>query len=291
MTNNNSIDDIQRQIEKATSLKSKILEYLDSHPDLSDEKLFQSSSPDHVIRRRLHFLDESFELITEKCSISNIDRLQSMYCGPLFTSEKHPQPKNANGDFLIPILQLDLGWIGSETRKLVGEGLLQLWFNLGDKDRNFKRFNGYIRVVPKADLACDALLSFDISKIKEIVADSYLIPEDWHFPREDSIRQVVGIRPIGMSLPNISNHLYIDDFDLDLHPDLLEAIDDLETISPVSGTHLFGGFRSIQECVEDFYPRLCFMEINNWGDGNAQIFYETANNHGSPVFSFSHCPR
>lgn len=192
---------------------------------------------------------------------------------------------------MIPILQLDLGWIGMVARKSLGEGLMQLWFNLGDRDKDFKRFNGHIRVVPKEDVIREALTPTDTKKIKKIIAESHLIPEDWGFPYGDSIQQVVDIRPIGMSLPDISNHLYIDDFDQDLHPDLIEAIDDLETISSVSGTHLFGGFRSIQECVEDFYPRICFMEINNWGNGNAQIFYENKNNDGSPEFSFSHCPR
>ena len=216
-----------------------------------------------------------------------------MLSGPLFCSNRYPQPKAASGHWLFPILQVNLAWLSRCSSKDFGDGLLQLWFDGGSRKGADASFQGHIRVIPGDEVSEEKLVPFVFDGLVEAMSDSFLISNEWGFPSTTDVMQIVGLEPIGMTCPTISEYLgYIDEFDADAHERLLEDVIKLEGSFLGGGkSHFFGCFRPIQLEVEDFYPGKCFFHIADWGTGNADIHFLRDDNSKEIGFTFSHCPR
>jgi hypothetical protein len=274
-----------------SEFKQCVLRYLAEHPELADKEKYELITPSELIEKHIHFMEESFLPVTESRSISAADRRASMFGGPLFTSDKYPQLYNSEGKPMLPVLQIDLGWLGNSSKKYLGAGLLQLWFNEGENDGKYYYQEGHIRLIPPHDVNFEELVPFMWNVFKEVDELSSIIPWGLAVSDDDKYLQIVGLEGVGFTCPEISNGLdFISEFDQDEHEQLMDYIYVIENNS-TKPTHFFGQFRPLQSAVEDFYPRRLLLNIGDWGGGYAHIFYESNSGDSFPEFSFSHCSR
>lgn len=272
-------DEVQEQITRFLDIKNKIINYIQEHPELSEEKKY-CVPPASTVMDSLHFADESFQFISREANYEEVDRTSSMYSGPFFCSQKFPQPMDVNGISMIPIVQLDLAWVNNLCDRLFPEGLLQLWL-----DSSWSKH--VIRLIPKEAVLNETLVEFKWDSLLEVVGDSGNFKIKW--PSDPACKLITGLNPVGMSCPQIGRN--IDAFDYEVSDDFIELIDDLDWASPVLGAHLFGAFNDRQRGPADFIPNKLLMTFSDWGaDGSAQIYYGV-DKKDQITFTFSHCTR
>lgn len=68
-----------------------------------------------------------WDIDLKKSSLDEIERETAILNAPLYTSERHPWPRNAAGLYLLPIVQLDLAELSALSGVDLGTGLAQLW--------------------------------------------------------------------------------------------------------------------------------------------------------------------
>lgn len=68
-----------------------------------------------------------WDVVAEKVVLADLDRAQPMMNGPMFTSVRHPWPRDRLGMVMVPIVQLDLTDLSALSGRELGTGLAQLW--------------------------------------------------------------------------------------------------------------------------------------------------------------------
>lgn len=124
----------------------------------------------------------AYEPEVKICSLGEVDRLASMFAGPLFSSVDHPWPINDGGDLAAPIVQIRLDSIPALSGESLGVGLLQAWILSGFHDY-------FLRVVPQVDLRHENLNpmpNFSEAKILRLSGDYEM---SW---LSDGVAQIVG---------------------------------------------------------------------------------------------------
>ena len=261
---------------KANKIKEKIQRYIESNTGkLEEDGLLEVS--EQVIKI-LSMGSESYNFVVEDISSDDIDRTQSMLCGPLYCSNEYPHPINRNGTKLIPILQIDLNWIGAVCGKKLGDGMLQLWF---DHELTNAHDLGTLRLIPLRDMALDRMVEFDERIWFE--NNREWIPKSWIYPFKKKVKQITGVSSFGFTVPesdveNILTEYYYDsggDFHEELFGDLSEFTGGSFTLKNNQtenlNCHLFGDFYPIQMSATDFFPKSCFVSITGFAGGHAQI--------------------
>ena len=146
-------------------------------------------------------------------------------------------------------------------------------------------------------MRAEELVPFEAGGLESAMADSFLIREDHQFLRQLKCREIVGLSSEGVTCPDLISHLEdilgdITEVEDPVHLSLLQKVSDLEDlVTQCEGDHFFGRFNPLQMSVEEFYPMQCFMSIEEWGSGNAQIFYTFDDERKRGKFSFFHCAR
>ena len=230
-----------------------------------------------------------WEPIFSRCSPSEIDRLGEVILGPLFSSEEYPWPES-NGQPMIPLVQIDLNNASQLGGINLGSGLLQVFVKVEDKYGQ----NIYTREIQRSSVVRDNLLpvpvfSDEIDGFASVAwAQSELKVDKFYGDR--LCIQISGYSNKRFSLwayTPFADEYNFDNIDLNLKSKL-EQFDSLvakysEEWTP-DGFHLFGTFRPIQYYPKE-RPRPFFcLESEygfNFGDGQAQIFYETGKEYGT----------
>jgi hypothetical protein len=220
-------------------------------------------------------------MIENECVIENVDRAASMFGGPFYCSQQHPQARDDDGDPMFPVVQLDLRWINEKCQKGFPDGLLQLWID--------KKWDKHVlRVIPWVDVHAAKPIAFDWGDLHKI--SNKRTKQRWvTWPLDPNPKLLTGVIPMGMSCPDISP--YLDHSEHVIPDDLLSTIDELEANMPSLGTHLFGKFYDPQSGPGNFLPYKLFLTLVDWGAaGRAHIFYLPQDNGGT-LFKFTHCGR
>lgn len=222
-------------------------------------------------------------------------RLEAMFSGPLFISEKHPWPTNKKGNPLEPICQIDLPRLPKLGNLFFGDGLLQLWMD-EDEDDLFKPF---LRLIPFSEACLQELAS----------VPSMMMHHKWTHPRARRLAGtssewthgfvVSAVQKPVLTIP--SGLCNLDDTPPNTRPSLLKAFHAMdgalkanEVITECPGEiGYFGNFDFIQyhcvDCPDTLITMKEYEGIFWWGDcGRAQIFY-APNKDGGFDFSFDFC--
>lgn len=220
-------------------------------------------------------------------------RLESMFSGPLFISEKHPWPTNKKGIPFEPICQIDLASLSKLGDLFLGDGLLQLWIDEHDL------FKPLLRLVPEREV-----------NLQELVAvPSMIMNHKWTYPRALRLADarsewthgfvVSAVHKPVLTIPGSLCNL--DDTPPKTRPRLLKAfhaMDDAIRANEVNTDcpgeiGYFGNFDLIQyDCVDCPDTLITMKEYEGifwWGEaGQAQIFY-APNKDGGLNFTFDFC--
>lgn len=272
--------EVKKQVKKCITLKGKILKYLEKYPHLS-EKVPYARPPAKLIMERLHYLESSFKLKLEPCTQDHSDRTASMFSGPLYCSDKYPQIRDEAGNPMIPVLQIDLDWVNRHCQRAFQKELLQMWIDT--------KWNKHVlRCIPLSDISSDETVPFDWGSLRQVANKrTKQLVVTW--PCDPDPKLLVGVTPVGMSCPDISEYLDRSEYKIPSGLDL--AIEELESAMEARGAHLFGRFIDRQQDASDFLPYKLFLALADWGaEGSAHIDYLT-DDTGHTSFKFSHCAR
>jgi len=230
-----------------------------------------------------------WEPIFSRCSPAEIDRLGEVMLGPFFSSEEYPWPES-NGQPMIPLIQIDLDNASKIGGVNVGSGLLQVFAKVEDKYGK----NIYTREIERGAVLREKIhpvpeFSDEIDGFASVAwAQSELAVDKFYTDR--LCIQISGYTEKRFSLWTYTP--FSDEYDLEsIHSNLkskMERFDSLvakysEEWTP-DGFHLFGAFRPIQYYPKERSRPFFCLESEyglNFGDGQAQIFYETGKEYGT----------
>jgi hypothetical protein len=276
----------QKQIARATELKNLIIEDIKRcFPDVLKPEM--ADSDERLLLRHIELSAESFDVTFHACSPVLVDRTASMLSGPFFTSKKHPIPE-ADSEMLYPIVQLDLRTASSLACELLGDGLLQLWYDVNTN-------KGVVRVVPRADVTTTGATEFRFVPARKF--DGFLLPGDWDSdPIGDMVQVISKFNSIGIASQTDYGSGYLDGISerFEVPNELQAMVVEFERMTDVTSTsevHLLGSFYPIQYSSADVGKRCLFATGGDWGSsGGAQVFYEVEKN-GNVSFEFWDCLR
>lgn len=275
----------ERQIIKAADRLHKAIDRAFAHDNCPFSMALAREL--EVFRDAAAHLRWSYPVTSELQAITPEQRLETMFSGPLFTSEAHPWPMDKKGNPLEPICQIDLTLPSQISGLLLGDGLLQVWMDGVD---------GRIRLLARDEVGLRALTEVP-AKIRDHV---------WHHTK--------AMRVYGQSEPWTHGHVITGVYEpvLTIPETLVNAFDEKPEFSGKRLNKIFdemeislqndalidqgpgeigffGNFSNIQYREIDCPDALLVMESGDiflWGDcGNAQIFYEF-DKEGKPNFSF-----
>jgi hypothetical protein len=279
---------IERELQEANALKQKlIIEAKKLFPKLRRKSFPKLSKGNERRDEMLFFLQiessaESFDVIFDVCSPANVDRTISMLSGPFFTSKIHPIP-TANEEMLYPIVQIDLRVVSSIIGESLGDGLLQVWFDIN-------KFDDLIRVIPRLDVDITIATEFNFIPAKNF--DGYplpYLPNAWDSdPLGDEVRIMIGFKSTGMSCQHNYPEIYLDGYEEipEEFNELLEKFLIASQDRSSTNFNLFGTFYPINYSAADTGGKCLFNISGDWGaSGNAQVIYGF-DNEGNATFSF-----
>lgn len=259
---------VSKLIETAENLRNESFDYL--------EKNFEDSEDADIIRIGLDFSDRTYNILAQPCSVDEVDRKKGMLLGPLYISEKFPQPVNDSGEFLLPIFQIDLQWVNQVCEKKLEECLLQLWWDPASRET-------LLRKIPLTELDDSQLekVSFNVDRWSDF---AFVAPRHWGKINPDSVFQLVKSIPIGVTCPSFSysfdvltEQYYQEGADDEWFWEFLQKIQSdgfsQESKSKLTlAFDLFGKFYSAQNSLNAFPYEGSLLSIG-WGSGFLTIFY------------------
>ena len=274
---------IREQVELAKGLKAELIRLV--------RRKWRSESPGsekalhwHELLRELELTAESFDLASKYCAAKDVDRRTSMLTGPFFTSEEFPVPSAATGP-MFPVVQIRLQEAAAAAQEKIGDGLLQLWLDLGTKKE-------LIRVIPLTKVYRQPMTEFQWRQSGS--DDSFPLPSGWNLdPVGDQVAVISRLKSAGFQSHTASIEACYWQA-AGGEPSWLWTLLKLclQNTPYKSGRKfsLLGVFYPIQYSAAEV-DRKCLINIADWGaSGNAQIFYKTSN--GQPTqFSFWSCLR
>lgn len=247
----------------------------------------------------------SWSPILKEVPAKKINRCGDVLNGPIYTCEGHEWPMYENLP-MVPFIQLDLKRCSRVSGVDLGTGLLQIWFGCG----LFMGKDAFIRVVPANQVHKNKLLPVPAFNMEKL-SDSTPAYSNWaNAEYDEPATQIAGYKRRRFTLPDIYVNTADSGIDVkhwkleeprnkrkkpDLSEECLQLIEQfielrkyaLENWRP--GTHLMGTFDYVQYSPKEKpTPLFCFgggEECYNFGDGNAQIFFEK-DNTGKITFSF-----
>lgn len=212
---------------------------------------------------------EGFRPIWRSVSVAALDRTATMMAGPFFTSDEYPIPVTSDGA-MTPVMQVDLRDMSGLTPHDFGDGLFQLWCDVGWDART----RACIRVIPRSEVSNDLMTPFDHVGFADVGTGP--IPEELAYnPEYDTVLVLNGFESLGVQC----QEGYLDAHASNIDPDLLSNVaDDLydfgQCVSVENNIHFFGSFYPIQYSASEVGD-ICFISLAPWGSsGNAQIFFE-----------------
>lgn len=274
---------IHEQVALANGLKAELVRLI--RRKLRGAKLDEERSTLwHDLLREVELTEESFRVTLKECSAEKVNRRTSMLSGPFFTSDEFPIP-DAQSVMMFPVVQLELEELSAAAQDNLGDGLLQLWYDLG-------RQKEYIRVIPLTKVHSQEMTKFDW--VPASSDDCFPIPLFWNTdPVGDRVQTISGLSSTGVQ----SHEMRIEACYMDLIDDESDWLWTLMKLflkntpykfsSPV---RMFGTFYPIQYTAADVDMN-CLIDIGDWGaSGSAQIFYKTTKGQAT-LFSFLSCLR
>lgn len=273
-------------IEMAKSISSEIESYMSS--ENSD---FSRFHPLFRFSKILQLITWCHPVITKKVEASMVNRLNSMFCGPFFTSNEFPWPE-MDDRYAEPIVQLRLEEIQYISPVPIGSGMLQLW--AGEWGEDF-----LIRIIPPAELEEE-----NMSPVPECIEGEYygevrwgsaLIawPEDDYKKKVPIAYQITEFKSKKLSWPGDLEGLSFSLEEELKDAQLVDKIRDFVSIFPCdrpsTEPHLFGSFDPIQYDPIDANATFLALEGRpcfDWNSGNAQISY-WKNDKGKVEFGFA----
>lgn len=255
---------ITSQIEQSNKLKSKLLIELRTYRQSVDS----DDSLDDLIKT-IELATEGFRPRWISRLTSEMDRTATMMAGPFFTSDEYPIPVTSDG-VMTPVMQVDLRDMLGLTPHDVGDGLFQLWCDVGWDART----RACIRVIPRSEVSNELMTPFDHVGFANL--GSGPIPEELVYcAANDTALVLDGFESLGIQC----QQGYLDAHASNIDPDLLSDVaDDLYDFGQCVGVendiHFLGSFYPIQYSAAEVGD-ICFISLAPWGSsGNAQVFFE-----------------
>lgn len=195
-----------------------------------------------------------------------VDRLSSMFAGPLFTSIKYPWPSDAKGRIALPIFQIHLKDLSNLSNDNFGNGVLQCW--------NF--IDGYVlREIPQEDFKLNNLTPTPLFESVSVV-------EDWGmYWLRDGVSKIIGYGKPFFSCAytdiNIKDDAPLEVREIESYLKMLDC--------DVRSTQIFGTFDLIQYDHDEVGEKMLISisdginGVTGFGvEGTAQVFYKKGNN-------------
>jgi predicted DNA-binding WGR domain protein len=274
---------VANQVAEAKVLQSVLIEGMKTQfPNVLKPKIKLADSNKRYLLMQVELAAETFDVTFKAMPVSKVDRACNMLSGPFFTSNKHPIP-SANGEMLYPIVQLDLRTASEISGERLGDGLLQLWYDIN-------KFDGLIRVVPRDDVVVSEASDFAFKPAQKF--DGFPLPFSWNSdPLGENVQVFKALEAKGLA----SQCRYFEDYLIEISrneavPDELwrnfESFGVISSIKTKSIFQLFGSFSLIQYSAADVGKKCLFNIEGDWGSsGNAQVFY-AFDEKGAVSFSF-----
>lgn len=270
---------VETRVQIAKELKQELIKKTkEIFPDVLNKKNIGTDK--YLFLCQVESSAESFDVLFDAYSPPEVDRTISMLSGPFFTSIKHPIP-TVNSEMLYPIVQIDLRVASLIIDEPLGDGLLQLWYDINECD-------GIVRVIPRTDVSVSMATEFNFVPAKDF--DGFPLPDNWGSdPLGNEIQVMSRFKSTGVTCQQDHPEIYLDGVEEEVPEELYELLGKfLKTTQDKSSSdvHLFGTFYPIQYSAADAKGK-CLINIDgDWGSsGNAQIFYDI-DNKGNVTFSF-----
>lgn len=276
---------VRAQLALAAGLKAELLR-------LIRRKIARAPSADLAAKWQSLLLQvelsaPAYKLQTQLRAAAQLDRRCSMLTGPFYTSAQYPAPHDARGGVLFPVVQLELGPLASAIQEPLGDGLLQLWYDLAEA-------RAMIRVIPLR--AVDANEPTPFSWVAPADLDAAPMPGDWNRdPCGDRVHQIVGLVATGLEC----QAGFIEAHYLELAPEKPDWLGTLIQLfiekapykrrSSSESVKLFGTFFGIQYSAADVGVP-CLMSMGWYASGGAELFYRLSKGQ-APQYSFWNCDR
>lgn len=251
----------------------------------------------------------SWSPLRKRVRASKINRCGDVLNGPIFTCEAYEWPMHKNLP-MVPVIQLDLARCSKVSGVDFGTGLLQVWYGHG----NFMGKDAFIRVIPAEQVHKSKLLPvplFDFEKMED--KWNPVASLDWakDYDGKTGFYPATQISRYNKRHFTLSS-IYVNGKDHQLKQQIetlkrigsgnkclsikcLSMIIQLDELIEYAikhwgaGTHLMGAFDYIQYSPRRKpTPLFCFGgsgDCYNFGDGNAQLFFEK-DDSGKISFSF-----
>ena len=220
----------------------------------------------------IRFCGAAYEPIVTIASWESIDRLSSMFAGPLFTSIDHPWPKDSFNKFALPVFQISLADVSILSGEDFGDGVLQCW--------NF--LSGCIlREISKDEFIFNKLTPVPSLHGKNVV-------DGWHM---HWLQRGVS-RIDGYGEPFFSCAFTDIDVSKNAPSEVWELESHLKTlVRDIRRTQLFGTFGLVQFDHDTIGEKLLVSVsdgangVTGFGvDGSAQVFYKRRDGGGFEFF-------
>lgn len=273
---------LREQVELANGLKAELIRLI--RRKIRAEKLDEKKAALwHDLLREVELTAESFKLTLKECAAKEVDRRTSMLTGPFFTSTEFPIPKAPSGP-MFPVVQLELDELSAAAHETLGDGLLQLWYDVGLQKE-------YIRVIPLTKVYGQEMTEFDWSSN---AGDYFPLPGYWSLdPVGNRVQIIRGLTSAGVQSHASSIeacYWQVADDEPSWLWTLLQLFFQNTPYKFGSKVRMLGVFYPIQYSASDVDMN-CLISIADWGSsGGAQIFYKTSKGQETQ-FSFRSCVR
>ena len=274
---------IHEQVVLANGLKAELLRLIRRKIAVAKSKGRDTSAWNDLLQE-IAFTAEAFKVTLKKCPAQDVDRRASMLTGPFFTSAEFPIPVAPSGA-LFPVVQLELDELSAAIQDNLGDGLLQLWYDLRDQ-------KALVRVIPLAHVYSQALTDFNWSSV--VSGDGFPLPRYWNLnPVGEEIEVIT--RLISMGVQSNENaieahYCHATDDETDWLWTLLKLFCKHTPNKFGTAVEMFGTHNTRQYSITDVGMKR-LINIGDWGStGHAQIFYKISQKEPTQ-FSFWSCVR
>ena len=260
---------VANQVAEAKVLQNALIEKIKAQfSNVLEPKM--ADSDERRLLAQVELAAETFDVVFNAMPVSKVDRACNMLSGPFFTSKRHPIP-SANGEMLYPIVQLDLRTASEISGETLGNGLLQLWYDIDE-------FETTVRVIPRAEVVVSEASDFEFKPAQKF--DGFPLPFSWDSdPLGEKVQVFKALEAKGFASQRDYFEVYLTEIseNEEVPEELWESFELFERKSSIktkSIFQLFGSFSPIQYSAADVGKKCLFNIGGDWGSsGNAQVFY------------------
>jgi len=243
-----------------------------------------NSSTSLAIEEYLALASPSFAVIVEPITIDNIDRTQSMVCGPSFVSEKYPRPTDSNDELMFPVLQFNLSWINTVCNRSFDPGLLQVWWSPTTSEDS-------LRFIPSDQIDQSQICSIEINQEMKEAVEKWGVPYEWIVDQSNQAYIMKQCIPIGVTYPEFEDLLmeFLDENELDsISKTIVTRLCSLSSYSIHVSNSLFNLFGKFSSPFGERGRKGSMLTIPQWcGEMMTANLYATQKEDtGEQTFSF-----